>query len=287
MSRRKIGPFVALVVLLTGCGRAGDDAALPPSPVPSEPAATLRQVPAPSYLPVGDDTDLHLVPVAGQTGPPSLEQRGTARVDVAVSRLEEGAVRAAEGPDERLAIGFPGYTGEAEPPRAVVGVGPVDDPDPLSPGEADFRFGVTFAQDERSSGTEVDNGDNLMQRGLSSDSSQFKVEIDGDLAACHVAGSRGSVTVRAPIRIEPGVWYAVVCDRSTDRVGIEVVVDPAGRAEVHRAEAPGITGELVWDTVRTPVSVGGKLSAAGQVIRRATDQFNGLVGEAFLDIDPP
>jgi hypothetical protein len=53
----------------------------------------------------------------------------------------------------------------------------------------DFRFGAAFRLDAVSQGSRADNGDNLVQRGLSGDPAQYKLQLDGRVPACRVQGA--------------------------------------------------------------------------------------------------
>lgn len=214
-------------------------------------------------------------------------QSGTAAVTVEVVSLDGGQVVVSTGRDDALVLDFPAYAeSEDAPPRAIVRVTPRSKGvDPLAPGDADFSFGAEFRIDTESKGTEVDNGDNLIQRGLASDPSQYKFEVDGDRPACRVRGSAGDVQVRLDREVLPGSWYAARCSRIGDSVELSVTeYGRDGRTNEFSATERGPTGILEWPKSQTPISIGGKLAANGEVIRSATDQFNGLVSNPFLVI---
>lgn len=170
-------------------------------------------------------------------------------------------------------------------PRAVIRVRhQAQSGDPLSPGSRSFQFGVMFKKDKRSSGTTTDNGDNLIQRGLASDPSQYKLEVDGGRVGCRVEGDAGSVSVRSTVPIYWHRWYSAVCSRSGSTVTVTVTEHLVDGDRVTRNSVSGSIGTLRWSKPRTPLSVGGKLAADGSVIRSATDQFNGILSDPFLDI---
>ncbi len=215
-------------------------------------------------------------------------QTGSAQVEVEVITRDGGEVVVTTGRDDELVLDLPHYEKEDDtPPRAIVRVTPpAQGSDPLAPGDADFTFGAEFRIDTESKGNEVDNGDNLIQRGLASDPSQYKLELDGDRAACRVRGAEGDVQVKLDKKVVPGSWYAVTCSRAGELVQITLTeYGPEDRTDEYSVDQAGATGAMTWPKAQTPMSVGGKLAANGEMIRSATDQFNGLVSKPFLSID--
>ena len=281
--RTGLGGVAVLGLVLTGCGAETDSAGDDPVFTVQPPAQTVTATVAPEapedrllvLAPVGED-DFAAVP---------FEQRGTVDVEMDVSRLTDGQLTLEQDEEFGAVWDFPDYTGGAEPPRAIVSAVPPSDPDPLSPGESDFRYGATFTKDEESRGSEVDNGDNLVQRGLASDVHQFKLELDDDRPRCQVKGIEGTLGVRSEVQVRAGVWYSVECERRGDALRVTVIVDPRGAGDVYSSEKEGPIGELDWTGMPTPIAVGGKLASDGSVIRTATDQFNGLMTMAWLDVD--
>lgn len=286
MRRWRLLAVVSGACLLGGCGQVVE---LEPTDSASAPvddtAATSTSAPDPETQTIA----LRLPADASQGSALSAGpvQSGTARVTVEVVSRDGGEVQVARGRDDELVLDFPAFDAQDQrPPRAVVRVTPAGGgADPLAPGDADFSFGAEFRIDAESKGTKVDNGDNLVQRGLASDPSQYKLELDGDRPACRIRGSAGDVQVRLEEQVLPGTWYAATCSRSADSVELTVMeYGLYGRTEEFSVTQTGPTGTLAWPKAQTPVSVGGKLAADGQVIRSATDQFNGLVTAPFLTI---
>ncbi|MFK5581964.1 hypothetical protein [Serinicoccus sp. LYQ131] len=186
----------------------------------------------------------------------------------------------------RPALRLPAYSSSPSPGRAIVRVTPVGgSADPLAPGTRDFVVGADFALDTESQGTEVDGGNNLIQRGLASDESQFKIDIDDRRPLCRVQGSQGVAEVRMTGEVQPERWHRATCSRTGDevRLTVEVLDDGVGTA-LETVTVEVVTGDLRWDRAQTPVSVGGKLAANGEIIRSATDQFNGAVANPVLQI---
>lgn len=215
----------------------------------------------------------------------TVDQLGTAPAAVDVVRASGGALKAGSWRSGSQVFDFPGFTWSSTEPRAVVRVTPRGTVDPLAPGWRDFSFGADFRKESRSSGTSVDNGDNLIQRGLWNDSAQYKIEVDGGRPGCRIKGDKGSVTVRAGLQVDSRRWYRVRCSRASNTVTLwvrEYYGDGTFRSMSVRQT--GTIGSLKWPKTRTPLSVGGKLAPDGAMVRSATDQFNGLVSDPILRI---
>jgi len=258
---------VPLLLVLTACG--GNE---PPSGEddPDDPPPKLRG----SLV-----LDFESGPRAGQTVE-TVTNEGTEQVDVVVVDSDSAGVESVEGPDGGHAVRFPAYTGEPAAPAAVL-VAAAAKTGPLSPGERDFAFGATFELDPESSGSEADDGDNLLQRGSFSDPGQYKIQLDKGVPSCRVAGDAGDVLVEADEAVDPGTWYSVSCEREGSEVTLTVApyADPDDR-ESWRASGP--TGTLTF--ADQPFSVGGKVAPSGAPVASA-DQFNGAVDDVFLRIE--
>lgn len=125
--------------------------------------------------------------------------------------------------DGGLALRLPAYSGAAAPPRAALQLASSGPRDPLDVGVQDFEFGADFRLDAESQGTEVDGGNNLIQRGLASDPGQFKIDVDGGRVGCRVAGSEGVVEARISSSVRPDTWYRARCSRNGDVVDVRIV----------------------------------------------------------------
>lgn len=233
--------------------------------------------------------DILVAPAAWQSVGSNIWQPNvltSAEVSADVTSVYGGRVVAGRDRVGRLAFDFPSFSWSSYPGRAVIRLRPVGNSDPMAPGWRDFDFGATIRKDARSSGTVVDNGDNLVQRGLASDSSQFKLEIDGNRPRCSVKGSRGSVGVRAPLLLNSDRWYRVDCQRSGGQVRVVTKeFMPNGGTRLYSAMSTGRIGDVRWSRTETPLAIGGKLAANGSIIRAATDQFNGLLVDPHFSID--
>jgi hypothetical protein len=179
------------------------------------------------------------------------------------------------------AVRLPAYRA-SNPPLAALAVTDRDGADDLAPGTARFRFGADFTVDAASQGSAVDNGNNLVQRGLYRDRMQYKLELDGMRPACRVKGTTGAVTVRSPVTVAAGTWYRAVCERNGSEVTLTVTRLATGRAWTSSASRS--TGGLRPSSPSVPLSVGGKLDASGRLVVRSADQFNGKVDNAFVNV---
>lgn len=206
---------------------------------------------------------------------------GEAGVSISVVTANGGSLRAL---DQRgQSIRTPDFSASENPPRAVLSIRSDDEAgDVLNPGDAPFVFGADFALDRVSDGSSVDNGDNLVQRGLAGDPTQYKLELDARRPTCRIHGSRGDVRVVSPVQAEAGAWYRVRCLRQPAAVTLVVTDLETGRETV-TVEA-GSTGSLSPESGRVPLSVGGKLHTDGSLVDSATDQFNGAVDLVKLRI---
>ena len=222
------------------------------------------------------------------TGAAQFSLGGDTAVNVSVASVSSGKATVVAGPDSSTrALQFPAYVKSGTYPRAVVGAVATSG-GALSPGASDFEYGAVFRVDTTTSTRSVDNGDNLFQRGLYEDPSQFKLQIDHGYPSCLVRGSAGQVFASSPTKVVSGAWYRVTCSR----VGTKVTVQwaPYGStAAPFTTVATGSSGTLSFPA-STPASIGGKLNASGTVVSSATDQFNGAVANVWvnrLPVAPP
>jgi hypothetical protein len=153
--------------------------------------------------------------------------------------------------------------------------------DPLSPGDGDFAFGADFMLDDDSTGSDIDNGDNLIARGLFEGAAQYKIQVDGGFLSCRVAGLEGDVMVKARERVQPEQWYRARCTRRGDTVQLQVakIVDRRLTDEAVLEDTGRIGSVEMAQTV--PLSVGGKLSGNGEMFPTTTDQFNGRIARVI------
>ena len=248
---------LALLICLLGCSPSGSEE----QQAPAQPEVTL------TFSDVGPDEEVTSTANSG---------RLPVRVDVVTSG--RGTVRGATGLNGGAVL-LPALA-EQGAAYAVLRLEATGTSDELSPGPRAFEFGADFALDAASTGTEADNGDNLVQRGLSVDAAQYKIQVDAGRPSCTVAGDSGSTTVSADTLVDFETWYRVRCTRRGDSLSLSVAeIGPDG--EVAEAVTAADEGEMgfVAMAAGVPLSVGGKLRGDGGIVQVSTDQFNGLVDQ--------
>ena len=203
---------------------------------------------------------------------------GSSAGDAEARVANGGQVSAEDGPDGR-ALRFPAFDGSAEPARAVMAYS--SDDGGMDPRDRGFRFGADFVLDAVTQG-ENDDGNNLVQRGLNGDGTQFKLQADNGLASCYVEGDQGSVTVRSEVGIEAGTWYGVTCERDGDEVTL--VLESESGEELDTVTRGARVGSLVFEP-SVPLTMGGKLSPGGDVVRGESDQLNGALDNVFVHVE--
>jgi hypothetical protein len=214
-----------------------------------------------------------------------VTNKGQLPVDVHLATAGGGTAEIAPRSDGGDALRLPKLSNAASPPRAVLLVTPAaghDDLGGLGPGNRDFRYGAAFVLDPRSEGVSLDNGNNVVQRGLIGDPSQYKFQVDHGHASCRVAGDQGVVEVLSRSVIRPGDWYTATCSRVGRKVTL-TLRDEQGATE--HASATGSTGSVTVPA-DTPLTVGGK-AYDEHAVTGNSDQFNGEIGEVFLDVRQP
>jgi Laminin G domain len=214
------------------------------------------------------------------TGADQFEVGGDTTVAIAVAKLSGADLRVVAGPDsaQPRAVQFPSYVSSGTYPRAVLRLSPRTGA-ALSPGSSDFEYGAVFRLDASSSGRSIDNGNNLLQRGLYSGPAQFKLQVDGGYPSCSVRGSSGRVYVKSGTKVAADKWYRATCSRIGSRVTVSVT--PYGGAATTSRSVTGSSGTLTFGS-SVPASIGGKLTSTGAVVSSSTDQFNGAISSAWV-----
>lgn len=269
---------IATTVLLSGALHGcGDDPPPPADGVAQTPASTL--VGPAEQLGFEATPDLLVVP--GSTDTPAV-QVGRLDVITSISRVAGGDV-VVEGSGSDQVLRFPPYReAPGRYPRAAIRV--VPEPRSLVPGTAEFAFGADVVLDKSSGGRTSDNGDNVVQRALSSDPSLFKLEVDTRRPACTIRGDDGEMFLRARDPLYVNVTYRIECRRIDDRMVLRVTeILPDRLVLREEARARGPMGS-VEPPDSTPVAIGGKLSRSGALIRSASDQFNGTLTNVWVDV---
>jgi len=238
--------------------------------------------------------DFEPVVAADGTSQTILTNGGSADVVTSVVSAYGGTVQAVESrPTQGTAVRFPTFDASSTGPRAVVKIVNRTSTDVLAPGSRDFSWSADFNIDaETSSHTRgsTDNGDNLFQRGLFSDT-QYKLDVDDHQPSCRLRGSSGAtgaVRVIAPLTVVPSQWYHATCTRTGNQLSIEVdAFDDTGAVTqqwTRTATSKRGFGTFTWAKTGTPLSIGGKLTATGKPAGGSGDQFNGVVDNAVLTI---
>ncbi len=195
-------------------------------------------------------------------------------------------MRAGTGRDQAPVFDFPDYAPTGPYPRAVLTARNVGTDDAFDPGTGDFSWGADFRLDAASTGRPDDNGNNVVQRGLSSDPVMFKLDLDASLRpSCTVHGAAGKVKVMALAKVAPGTWYRARCTREGDRLTVTVSeLLSGGSAGSTDRSNEGPVGDVTFEDPRIPISVGGKVAHNGVVIGSASDQFNGELADPFVEL---
>lgn len=264
---------LALAALFVAAGCSADPVQ-PSTPRASETAAAPG-VPA--------DADVLL----RATSAGKFSQEGSADVAVTEVSLDGGDVTEQPGLNDAPAIDFPAFSADENAyPRAILAVTNIGVSDAMKPGNHNFTWGAEFRLDDQSQGTGVDNGNNLVQRGLSSHPTFFKLELDQLQPSCTVRGEDGELVVRSSEFVDPGTWYRVRCERTATDLAVYVTaLDGDGTNRTSASHETGVVGAVSIQETSTPLTVGGKIGADGNVLRAATDQFNGLVVDPYLLIE--
>jgi hypothetical protein len=182
-----------------------------------------------------------------------------------VISYQGGRVRAvAHGPGTALA--FPGKCTQQVCPHVALQSGDSAD---LNPGIRDIAFGadVLLAPGQTST------GQNVVQKGYSTTSSQYKLQIDGTAGhpSCVLVDVHRPVIrmVRSAVTIADGIWHRVRCQRTGTR--LEVYVDGMLRGRTTVPADLNVANDL-------PLSIGAKGAY------RDNDQFNGTLDNVWVRI---
>jgi hypothetical protein len=205
--------------------------------------------------------------------PESFPNSGWSAVEVEAVTSGGGRATVARSP-YGSAVRLPAHAAK-DPELAILKVANLGDIDPLSPLDRNFSFGADISIDEVTTGSSLDNGDNVIQRGLFGGSSQYKIQVDGGRLSCRVAGLSGEALVTAPDHMTPRAWYRVRCTRRDDTVILQVrKLARDVSLDWTTVSQTGPIGAVIMPS-RAPLSIGGKLAADGTIPRSSTDQFNG------------
>ncbi|MFI7539907.1 LamG-like jellyroll fold domain-containing protein [Actinoplanes sp. NPDC049599] len=138
----------------------------------------------------------------------------------------------------------------------------------LNPGTRPISYGAKVLL----SRSQTSKGQNILQKGYSATSSQYKLQVDGAAgrASCVLVGARpGIKLVTSSVSVADGTWHAVECRRTAS--ALTVLVDGAVRG--NRALAPGLAVAN-----NRPLSIGGKGAYSDN------DQFQGTLDDVWVRI---
>ncbi|MCW2815503.1 MAG: hypothetical protein JWN84_2958 [Nocardioides sp.] len=278
-----------LAALALTAGSCGTGTEAPSSGAPAAPGESVQQV---AGVPVGVTLALDFDDTFGPENSNIVQplSDGTAQVMTHVTTAGGARVRrhlGADGTSARFGglATRPLFPGAAAVPAAAVVVRPTGLTDGLSPDAQPFSFGADVLVEQAAGPS--DAGDNVVQRGLWSDTAQYKVQLDRDVPSCRLAGPDGEVVVNADQRVLPGRWYRVRCARAGQLVTLTLAtVDQDGRTRpVGTWTEQGPIGPLQMPR-EAPLSIGAKVSADGVVVAVEPDPFDGLVDNVVVDIQP-
>lgn len=178
------------------------------------------------------------------------------------------------------AIKFPAFSESAEEPGVGL-VGKAAGNSLPNPGASSFSFGADVFFDEIGASSTLDNGDNVIQRGLASDPSQLKLQVDHGVPSCSVTGTEGRLMVKGEPLLET-TWYSLACLLTAD--GLELRVTDLDEDETVEFSEPGSVG-VVSFAADVPLAIGRKTGPGGVGIKKQPDQFNGTMDSVWIAID--
>jgi hypothetical protein len=263
----------ALAVVVAGCAATPSAGASPSASPVGRPAVTT----VPSRDSAGNFV---LLDFEGKHFLQGTSQGPNVLVDAQRENMPIGRVT---GGDGSRALRFPHFATTEAAPRMVLVVQPADGTqasvDPTSDGS--LTFGADVKLDRSAGRGEFDNGDNVVQRGLFVDPSQYKLQVDDRMPSCSLKSATASAFVRAPEAMEPG-WYRIVCDYHDGTLTVSVSRMEDGQVgEAVQASVTEDVGPLAFDPA-TPLVIGGKVGHNGLLVRGQPDQFNGALDNVFV-----
>jgi hypothetical protein len=227
---------------------------------------------------VADDVSEDALLSAGQ-----VEAIGPGQPEVTVVRAHGGQLRATPGYDGMPALRFPAHEPMRDAPNAMLALRS-QDPDWLQPRGDQLVFGADLALDAVSDGTDRDNGDNVMQRGLFGAPAQFKLQVDHRRPSCLVRGDAGMVLTTSSVTLDARSWYRITCRRTDDEVEVTVSrLDDGSAVDTEVDRDRGEIGSVTFPA-QTFLSIGGKLGPDGGPVEDATDQFDGSLTRIHVSI---
>jgi hypothetical protein len=271
MSRTFLAEIAFCVVALAACGNLPGGSGAPTQ------SARATYPSAPSVSPAGvvldfDNEDPLATTVAKRVSVRSLETGG-------------GQIVQVPSGNGTSALRFPPYSPEAQSPRLVLVINPVGATDVLNPEANDFSFGADLRLNEVSSGKGDDNGDNVLQRGLFSDASQYKLQVDKRVPSWTVKSGKAQLFVKFDESLDEG-WFRVRCDYEAGSLTVSVSRILTDRFEEFGDKTASVSIGALNFSPSTPATVGGKIGSNGELVLHQSDQFNGELDNVFVDVPP-
>lgn len=259
------------VLALAGCASSGP-AATPEASAPA-PVVTTAAAPGPA-----EGLDVVFAMDFDGSDPLSSTPAGDAVVtDESFFGGELTVVPSFSGSGD--AIQFPAFAAQEDEPGVGLVAKAGGSPLP-SPGSSSFGFGADVRFDDLSAESDADNGDNILQRGLAADPSQYKLQVDHGKPSCTVTGSAGRLLVKGE-RLEDGTWYRLACLLDDGELTL-VVTDLSADTSADFVEA-GTVGTVEFaDDV--PIAIGRKVGPGGAGINKQPDQFNGTMDSLWIGV---
>jgi concanavalin A-like lectin/glucanase superfamily protein len=139
----------------------------------------------------------------------------------------------------------------------------------LNPGTRPLAFGATV----RLAGGQTSKGQNVVQKGYSARSSQYKLQIDGIAGkpSCVLVDDKRPILqlVRSSVTVADDVWHSVACRRTGGF--LVILVDGVLRGLTRIPATLSVTN-------RYPLSIGGKGAS------QDNDQFQGALDDVWVRI---
>jgi hypothetical protein len=165
------------------------------------------------------------------------------------------------------ALAFPDKcTGKSPCPHAVL----------QSPNSADLNPGIrplAYGATVRLAKGQTSKGQNVVQKGYSATSSQYKLQVDGvpGRPSCVLVDEKTLAIklVRSAVTVADGVWHTVECARAAE--AFVILVDGVIRGTLRVPATLSVTNT-------SPLSIGGKGTS------KDNDQFQGAVDDVWVRI---
>jgi hypothetical protein len=268
MSRTFLAEVAVCMVALAGCAH------LPGSGAPTPSARSTYPI-APSISAAGvlldfDNEDPLATTVADRVSVRSLEAGGGQAVQV-------------QSGNGTSALRFPPHSAETQAPRLVLVISPAGATDLLNPQGNDFSFGADLRLNDVSSGKGEDNGDNVLQRGLFSDATQYKLQVDKRVPSCTVKSGAARLIVKFDQGLDEG-WFRVRCDYEAGSLTLSVSKILTDRVEDLGDKTESMSIGSLGFSASTPATIGGKIGSNGELVLSESDQFNGELDNVFVDV---